>query len=201
MRRQQGSHSFHSVREAGREFSISHQTPFPIILSAQLSAICGLICSSEPGSTSLAKADAKTSHYHDYFGSGLNPLTEGTLILFLTWVFILCVCWNKMSIAHVYEYQDTYKYYPDANLKYPYPPFDPFLLFFGHHLSLHICVEDTSSSTEITSSHILKKSSKICPSPIVLIRKYSARKTPVWNPKMKPTVWWYILFYKLVLIH
>lgn len=119
VRHQQGRCPFHSGREAGREFSVSHQAPLPIILSAQFSAICGLICSPEPGSTSLAKADAKTSHYHDYFGSRLNPFTEDTFILFLAWVFIHHVCWNKMSRVHVYEYQDTYS--PDANLIYFYP--------------------------------------------------------------------------------
>lgn len=138
MRHQQGRCPFHSGREARREFSISHQAPFPIILSAQFSAICGLICSPEPGSTSLAKADAKTSHYHDYFGSRLKPFTEDTFILFLAWVFIHHVCWNKMSRAHVYEYQDTYS--PDAN-RYILTLSDYFLLCLEHHLPFHFCLE------------------------------------------------------------
>lgn len=107
----------------GRWERIHHQSPYALSNHTVSSVLSHLWahCSCEPGSTSLAKADAKTSHYHDYFGSRLNPFAGDTFILFLALAPTHHVHQNKISIVHIYEYQNTYKYHPHADLMCSYP--------------------------------------------------------------------------------
>lgn len=146
MRCQQGRRSFRSVREDGRESLSVTIRPFHTVSSVLSHLWAHHSC--EPGSTSLAKADAKTSHFHDYFGSRLNPFAGNTFILFLALVSIHHIHQNKMSIVHIYEYQDSYKYHPHDNLMYSYPVwllvvvvvvvFDlPFYFYLGMHSKQH----------------------------------------------------------------
>ena len=57
-----------------------------------------------PGSTSLAKADTKTSHYHNHSGPRWNPFTEYTFYFALDFYWPLHL--SKNSMMNNYKYQN-----------------------------------------------------------------------------------------------
>ena len=127
-----------------------------------------------PGSTSLAKADTKTSHYHNHSGPRWNPFTEYTFYFALDFYWPLHL--SKNSMMNNYKYQNET------------------MVGFADNVT-HSYLGDTANNIHNLILNILEQRSRFSFPPEHFIKEIFSqlRKIQYEIQKRNKYVWWYIL--------